>query len=191
MPNRRKDSQQSLPNHRSVPLAHYRVGAGCYSLELGFDVSPIREDSTMRNSLFPTIASALDRARPARAGRRAGHGRSATRQRELRDLMQRGGAAPLRSRHALPALVLVPPIPGDFRGGAEGRPVLRHCLLGHCARPVGQPAQSAAGREQRARAGGDPEGARRSAPRPSASATTSTRWRCSTPTMTRRPIARA
>ena len=32
---------------------------------------------------------------------------------------------------------------------------------------------------------------RRSAPRPSASATTSMRWRCSIPTMTRRPIAPA
>ena len=47
---------------------------------------------------------------------------------------------------------------GDLRGGAEGRSDLRHRLLGHRAEPVGQSAQSAAGGQQRARAGSHPEG---------------------------------
>ena len=51
--------------------------------------------------------------------------------------MQRGRAAPLRPRHALPALVLVPQREGDVREGAQGRSGLRHRLLGHRAQPAG------------------------------------------------------
>ena len=60
-----------------------------------------------------------------------------------------GGAAPLQPRHALSALVLVQRRQGDLRGGRQGRPGMRHGVLGRRAvaaqqsarrHPGGQPA---------------------------------------------------
>ena len=87
----------------------------------------------LRSSLAAAFAAAL--AAGIRAVRRgAGRRRATARHRPLRDLVQRDGAAPVRSRHALPAFVLVPRVEGDFRGRAQGRSRLRHRLLGHRAR---------------------------------------------------------
>src|SRR6478672_13696732 len=47
--------------------------------------------------------------------------RAAIRQRAFRDLVQRDGPAALRSRHALPALILVSAVQGDIRGSVEVR----------------------------------------------------------------------
>ena len=93
----------------------------------------------MRKSLLAAAVgvAALASSQPPRPKRR----RSAARQRAFRDLVQRGGAAPLRPRHALPALVLVPRREGDLRGGAEGRSDLRHGPLGRRADASEQPAQ--------------------------------------------------
>ena len=65
---------------------------------------------------------------------------------------------PLRPRYALPAFVLVPRVHRDLRGNPQGRPDLRHRLLGHCAEPVEQPTQSAAGAQPGARARSAPKG---------------------------------
>ena len=56
----------------------------------------------------------------------------------LRDLVQRRRAAPVRPRHALPALVLVSRVERDFRGHAQGRSGLRHRLLGDRNEPAAQ-----------------------------------------------------
>ena len=65
-------------------------------------------------------AAALAVSSPARS--RARRRRPAARQRPFRDLVQRGRAAPLRPRHALPAFVLVHRRQGDFRGALKADP---------------------------------------------------------------------
>ena len=98
-----------------------------------------------------------DRFVLAAAGR-ARRRRPAARHRSLQDLVQRGGAAPLRPRHALPALLLVPPRQGGVRGGAEGRPDLRHGAVGHRADAARQSAQRDPAAQPRARPRRHPEG---------------------------------
>ena len=60
--------------------------------------------------------------------------------------------------HALSALVLVPQRQGDLRGGAEGRPDLRHGAMGHRADAAGQSAQRDPAGQPRARPRRHPEG---------------------------------
>ena len=129
--------------------------------------SPCRPSRSPSSQYSPQPGYRTPGQKPTRASHRS-----------FRDLVQRGRAAALRPRHALPALVLVPRREGDLRGGAQGRSRLRHRLLGHRAQPARQSAQRPAGPTSRP---GSPPSRRprRSAPRPSASATTSTRWsRC-------------
>ena len=87
-----------------------------------------------------------------------GRDRPAVRHRSFRDLVQRGRAAALRPRHALPAFVLVSRVQGDIRGGAQGRSGMRHRLLGHRAEPAQQSACPAARRQSSARPCRHPEG---------------------------------
>ena len=77
---------------------------------------------------------------------------------QLQDVVQRGGAAPLRPRHALSALLLVPQREGGVRGGAEGRSDLRHGAMGHRAYAARQPAQRDPAVQPRARPRRHPEG---------------------------------
>ena len=112
------------------------------------------------------------------------------RQRPFRDLVQRGGAAPVRPRHALPAFVLVRAVEGDVREGAQSRSRLRHRPLGHRAQPVNNP-HNAPPAPNLAPASPRSRRPRRSAPRASANATTSMRSPCCTPTTTRSTTAPA
>ena len=92
------------------------------------------------------------------AGIGARRRRPAARQRTFQDLVQRGGAAPLRSGDALSALVLVPARARGLRGGAQGRSGLRHGALGHRARAARQSAQRDPAAQPGARPRRHPEG---------------------------------
>jgi hypothetical protein len=86
------------------------------------------------------------------------------------------GAAPLRPRDALSAFVLVPRAQRrSSRRRCKADPGLRHCLLGHRAEPAVQSAFSPPPRKTSPLGLAAIRRPRRSAPRPSASATTSTR----------------
>ena len=59
--------------------------------------------------------------------------RSTVRRRELRDLVQRGGAAAIQPRHEISAFFLVRSGQGDLRGSRQGGSKLRHGPLGRRA----------------------------------------------------------
>ena len=89
---------------------------------------------------------------------RPGGDRPAIRHGSFRHLVQRGCTATFRSRHALPAFVLVPGVEGAVRAGIAGRPGMRDRLLGRRAQPAQQSARATAGRQPAARAGRCREG---------------------------------
>ena len=109
----------------------------------------------------------------------------------FRDIVQTGSAEAFRPGDAVSAFVLVPRVAKAFRGCAEGRSRMRHRLLGHRAQPAVESPRPAAGEESRRGRCRDREGQRASAPRPSASATTSMRSAPCTPTTKRSITARA
>ena len=76
----------------------------------------------------------------------------------FRDVLQRRGAAPLRSRHALSAFVLVQRRQGDLRGGRQGRRGMRHGPLGRRAVAAQQSACRHSRGQPAARSCRDPEG---------------------------------
>ena len=98
----------------------------------------------------------LGRGRDCQFNRRSASQRATPGGGALRDLMQRGGTGPFRSRHAIPAFVLVSRIEGQLRGGAPRRSRMRNRLLGHRAEPAGQPIQSHAAQEPARSASGYP-----------------------------------
>ena len=130
---------------------------------------------------------------------RAGHGaatrarfRREARHRPVRDVVQRRGAATVRPRDGAAPFLRVWPRDRRVHRGRHGRSRLRDRLLGHRAQPLGQSVRRRhqdAGASSRRAATRSPR-ARRSARRPTASATTLPPRRGSSPTSRRSTSAR-
>ena len=142
----------------------------------------------MRTSFAIAVArmAGLVLAQPALRTRR-----QEARQGAFRNIVQAGSAEAFRPRDAVPAFVLVPRVAKGVRGCAEGRSRVRHRLLGHRAQPALESRTSRRRRRILPRAPPRSRRERASAPRPSASATTSTRSASCMPTTRRSTTARA